>query len=42
MSKKFKKILVKVIKYLIPIVIGWIEGDTHTVADGLSNLFTLF
>ena len=40
---KFKKVIkwIKlVLKFLIPIVVGWIEGDTHAIADGISSLLT--
>lgn len=38
--KNFILKLVKVIvKYILPIVIGYVEGDTHTVQDGISTLF---
>lgn len=26
------------LKFFIPIVVGWIEGDTHAIADGISSL----
>ena len=42
-NMKFKKVIkwIKlVLKFLIPIVVGWIEGDTHAIADGISSLLT--
>lgn len=42
MKKKIIKFLKLLLKYLLPVVVGWLEGDTHTVADALSNLLTLF
>lgn len=41
MTKKVKKILKLVVKYLIPAVLGWIEGDSHAVADSLSSFINL-
>lgn len=44
-----KSILVKTVKYIklfvkyvIPVILGWLEGDSHAIADALSNLLTLF
>lgn len=39
-TKKFIKWIKLILKFLIPVVVGWLEGDTHTVADGLSSLLT--
>ena len=33
------KVLRFVVKYLLPAVIGWLEGDSHTVQDFISLLF---
>lgn len=41
MTKKVKKILKLVIKYLIPAVLGWIEGDSHAVVDSLGAFINL-
>ena len=27
-----------VVKYVIPLVLGWLEGDTHTIQDFVLNL----
>ena len=37
MTKKFKKILKVILKYLLPALLGWLEGDSHAVADSLST-----
>lgn len=42
MKKKTIKWIKLILKYLIPVVIGWLEGDTHTVASALSELITMF
>lgn len=42
MSKKFKKILINVLKIVLPALIGWLEGDSHAIADAISNLLFLF
>lgn len=42
MKKKTIKIIKLVLKYLIPVVLGWIEGDSHAVADGISNLLSVW
>lgn len=42
MKKKTFKIIKLVLKYLIPVVLGWIEGDSHAVADGVSSLLSIW
>lgn len=27
----FKKIVWFVVKYIVPVVVGWLEGDSHSV-----------
>lgn len=40
MKKLFVIRLVKiVIKYILPIVVGYFEGDTHILQDNLVSLF---
>lgn len=40
MKKGFIISIVKVIvKYILPIVVGYFEGDTHLVEDSLVSLF---
>lgn len=39
MKKNVVKVLKFVVKYVLPIVIGWLEGDTHIVASSLCDLF---
>lgn len=40
--KKTVKCIKFVVKYVIPIIIGWLEGNSHAVADSLSNLLNAF
>ena len=42
MKKKTLKWIKLILKYLIPIVCGWLEGDTHVIASAVADLFTLF
>lgn len=35
----FFKVLLFVCKYLIPVLVGYLEGDSHTLQDGFSQLF---
>lgn len=37
MKKKTVYWIKLVLKYLIPVVFGWIEGDSHVVASALSE-----
>ena len=41
-KKKFIKYLKLFFKYFIPIVLGWLEGDSHAIADAISNLLLVF
>lgn len=38
-KKKIVSILKVVLKVLIPLVIGWVEGDTAMMASTISSLF---
>lgn len=42
MSKKVKKLIISILKIVLPAVVGWLEGDTHAIADAISNLIYLF
>lgn len=42
MIKKTVKLILKILRYLLPAVIGWIEGDTHAIVDSLSAIIALF
>ena len=42
MKKKTIKWIKLILKYLIPVVLGWLEGDSHAVASAFSDLFSLF
>lgn len=37
-KKVIKKWISWIIKYLLPVVIGWLEGDTHVISDGLAAI----
>ena len=41
MKKKTIKWIKLVLKYLIPVILGWLEGDKHVIADSLSDLINL-
>lgn len=38
-KSKFLPILKIVVRYILPILIGWLEGDTHTVQDAVVSMF---
>ena len=42
MKKKTIKLIVKILKYLLPAILGWIEGDTHAIVDALGAIIMLF
>lgn len=42
MKKKTFNLILKILRYLIPAVIGWVEGDTHAIVDSLSAMIALF
>lgn len=41
----FKKYLVRFFKifakYVLPVILAWIEGDSHALQEGLSNLLSV-
>ncbi len=41
MKKKTIKWIKLVLKYLIPVVLGWLEGDSHAVANGITEFIAL-
>lgn len=41
-KSKIIKILSVVAKYVIPVIIGWLEGDSHTLQTFVSVLFDLY
>lgn len=41
MKKKTIKWIKLVVKYLLPVVVGWIEGDSHAVSDALNSFLSL-
>lgn len=42
MKKKTIKILKLVLKYLLPAVLGWIEGDTQVISESIMNVLGIF
>ncbi len=42
MKKKTLNLIKLVLKYLLPAVLGWIEGDSHAVADAIVGLISIF
>lgn len=43
MKKKTLFLIKTILRYLIPAILGWIEGDSHAVADAFAGLLsTLF
>lgn len=42
MKKKNLNLIKVIVKYLLPAVLGWIEGDSHAIADALANVLNLF
>ena len=42
MKKKIIRLIAQILRYLIPAVVGWLEGDTHAIADAVSALVMLF
>lgn len=46
MNKFKKEIFINVtklfIKYVLPVLLGWLEGDTHTVQELVTNLLKMF
>lgn len=40
-SRKILVLVVNVLRYLLPLVLGWLEGDTHAMQQALVNLCTL-
>lgn len=41
MKKKTVKWIKLILKYLLPAILGWVEGDSHAIADSLSAVFSL-
>lgn len=42
MKKKTIKFIVTILRYLLPAIVGWLEGDTHAIADAVTALVMLF
>lgn len=42
MKKKTLNLIKLIVKYFLPAVLGWIEGDSHAIADALANVLNLF
>lgn len=41
MKKNVINVIKLLVKYLLPAVLGWLEGDSHAVADSVSALVNL-
>lgn len=41
MTKKTIKFIKLILKYLLPAVLGWVEGDSHAIADAIASLITI-
>lgn len=41
MKKKTIKWIKLILKYLLPAVLGWLEGDSHAVADAITALMSV-
>lgn len=42
MKKKTINLIKTILRYAIPAVIGWFEGDTHAVTDGIMSIVSIF
>lgn len=42
MKKKTINLIVKILRYLLPAILGWIEGDTKAISDAIIGLVSLF
>lgn len=42
MKKKTIRLIIKILRYLLPAVIGWLEGDSHAIADSIVSIISLF
>lgn len=42
MKKKTIKLIVNIVRYLLPAVLGWIEGDTKAISDAILGIISLF
>lgn len=42
MKKKTLNLIKLILKYLLPAVLGWVEGDSHAVSDAITGLLTVF
>lgn len=41
MKKKTLKWIKLILRYLIPVVLGWLEGDSHAVASAVSEFVSI-
>lgn len=41
MKKKTLNLIKLVLKYLLPAVLGWVEGDTKAISDAFAGLFSV-
>ena len=42
MKKKTWNLIKLLVRYLIPAIIGWIEGDTKVVSESLMSILEFF
>ena len=42
MKKKTLSLIKIILKYVLPVILGWLEGDTHAVADALDSIIQIF
>lgn len=40
MKKKTFYLIKAILKILLPALLGWLEGDSHAVTDGVLNLLS--
>lgn len=42
MRGKTVKLVLNIVRYLLPAVIGWIEGDSKAISDAVLAILSLF
>lgn len=40
MKKKTLNLIKTIVRYLLPAILGWIEGDSHAIGDAIAGLLT--
>lgn len=41
MKKKTLNLIKTILRYGIPAIVGWLEGDSHAIADNISALLSI-